>query len=59
MHYGRTLYDRDDGFSDLSCLFCVAMKAPSMHLGSPHVSVSSDRSNVGQEYKGAFPDMTL
>lgn len=31
----------------------------SMHLGSKYISASTDRSNIGQEYKGAFPDVTL
>lgn len=30
-----------------------------MHLRSTYICASSDRSNAGQGYKGAFPDMTL
>lgn len=31
----------------------------SMHFNTKHILVSSNKSDVGQENKGAFPDTTL
>lgn len=47
-------YGRDDAVIWLKLLVLCCHEGPSMHLASTHISVSSDRCNVRQEYKGAF-----